>query len=418
MGRLSFFRRVRQAIGLTGLAVLFLLPAPAQAETDIPAQLGPRPFYLLEQLEAGALKDRLEACKAGPFYRSDFSIAHRGAPLQFPEHTRQSYQAALTMGAGIVECDVTFTQDRELVCRHSQCDLQATTDILLKPELAGKCTQPFQPADPATGAAASAKCCTSDITLAEFRTLKGKMDGVNKQATTPEEYVRGTADWRTDLYSATGTLMTHGESLNLIDRAGAKFTPELKAPQISMPFDGDFSQQDYARKLVEDYKARNIDPSRVYLQSFNLEDIRFWIETEPDFGRQAVYLDGRSKQIRPDDPNSFSPSMQALADMGLKIIAPPIWMLLSLDDTGEIIPSLYARKAREAGLDIIAWSLERSGPLTNGGGWYYKTVKPAIRSDGDMLKVLDILARDVGVIGVFSDWPATTTFYANCTDKN
>jgi len=24
------------------------------------------------------------------------------------------------------------------------------------------------------------------------------------------------------------------------------------------------------------------------------------------------------------------------------------------------------------------------------------------------------LARDVGVIGVFSDWPATTTFYANC----
>jgi len=25
-----------------------------------------------------------------------------------------------------------------------------------------------------------------------------------------------------------------------------------------------------------------------------------------------------------------------------------------------------------------------------------------------------MLAQDVGVIGVFSDWPATTTFYANC----
>ena len=23
-------------------------------------------------------------------------------------------------------------------------------------------------------------------------------------------------------------------------------------------------------------------------------------------------------------------------------------------------------------------------------------------------------AQDVGIIGLFSDWPATTTFYANC----
>lgn len=34
--------------------------------------------------------------------------------------------------------------------------------------------------------------------------------------------------------------------------------------------------------------------------------------------------------------------------------------------------------------------------------------------DGDVFKVLDVLAKDVGVIGVFSDWPATTTYYANC----
>jgi glycerophosphoryl diester phosphodiesterase len=29
--------------------------------------------------------------------------------------------------------------------------------------------------------------------------------------------------------------------------------------------------------------------------------------------------------------------------------------------------------------------------------------------------VLDVLARQVGVRGVFSDWPGTVTFYANCT---
>jgi glycerophosphoryl diester phosphodiesterase len=78
------------------------------------------------------------------------------------------------------------------------------------------------------------------------------------------------------------------------------------------------------------------------------------------------------------------------------------------------VPSPYARAARDAGLDIIAWSLERSGPLTNGGGWYYQSVQPVINNDGDTFSLLDVLARDVGVIGVFSDWPATTTFYANC----
>jgi glycerophosphoryl diester phosphodiesterase len=34
--------------------------------------------------------------------------------------------------------------------------------------------------------------------------------------------------------------------------------------------------------------------------------------------------------------------------------------------------------------------------------------------DGNTMKVLDVLAQDVGVIGVFSDWPATVTYYANC----
>ncbi len=106
--------------------------------------------------------------------------------------------------------------------------------------------------------------------------------------------------------------------------------------------------------------------------------------------------------------------MDTLAGYGVNIIAPPLWMLVTTDRRNRIVPSPYARAARNAGLDIIAWSLERSGPLTNGGGWYYQSVKPAINNDGDTLMLLDVLARDVGVIGVFSDWPATTTFYANC----
>jgi glycerophosphoryl diester phosphodiesterase len=28
--------------------------------------------------------------------------------------------------------------------------------------------------------------------------------------------------------------------------------------------------------------------------------------------------------------------------------------------------------------------------------------------------VIDVLAQQVGVKGIFSDWPATVTYYANC----
>ena len=31
-----------------------------------------------------------------------------------------------------------------------------------------------------------------------------------------------------------------------------------------------------------------------------------------------------------------------------------------------------------------------------------------------MYQALDALAQDVGVIGVFSDWPATVSYYASC----
>src|SRR5262245_65034100 len=82
-------------------------------------QLGPRPFFLVNDMADGPLKRELQRCSSGPFMRTDFSIGHRGAGLQFPEHTRESYEAGARMGAGIVECDVTFTKDQELVCRHA-----------------------------------------------------------------------------------------------------------------------------------------------------------------------------------------------------------------------------------------------------------------------------------------------------------
>lgn len=389
-----------------------VVQVPMGTAPDI--QVGSRPYFLIDDMEEGVLKTALEACSEGPFYKTDFSIGHRGAPMQYPEHTKESYQAAARMGAGILECDVTFTKDKELVCRHSQCDLHTTTNILAT-DLASRCSVPFMPADPQNGITAQAQCCTSDITLAEFKTLQGKMDAANPDGTSVEEYMNGTATWRTDLYSSRGTLLTHAESIELFKSLGTKMTPELKSPSVDMPFDG-FSQQDYAQKMIDEYKAANISADQVWPQSFNLTDLQYWIANEAEFALQAVYLDGRYADPTFDVANSstWSPSMQDLVNDGVKILAPPTWMLVAEGADNNIVPSEYAIAAKAAGLNIITWTLERSGPLADGGGWYYQTISNITEKDSDQLKLLDVLAKDVGVIGVFSDWPGTTSYYASC----
>ena len=390
-------------------------PKPVVVEGAVPVQLGPRPFFLVDDMADGPLKRDLQRCaRRSNFTPRDFSIGHRGAAMQFPEHTLESYTAAARMGAGIIECDVTFTKDKALVCRHAQNDLHTTTNILVTP-LAAKCTLPFVPAVlDAMGkvvAPARAECRTSDLTLAEFRTLRGKMDAANPAALTPAQYLAGTASWRTDLYSgpSSGTLMTHAESIELFKKLGVKMTPELKSPSVEMPFDG-FTQQAYAQKMIDEYKAAKVAPRKVFPQSFNIDDVLYWVNNEPAFGRQAVYL---------DDANGVAdlPDRRTLAGykaQGIRIWAPPTFALLAAEG-GRIVPSQAAKDARAAGLGLITWTLERSGILADGNnGWYFQTFDSAVKTEGDLLEALHVLAKDVGVRGVLSDWPATTTFFANC----
>jgi len=378
------------------------------------AELGPRPLYLINAMKESDLKKQLKSCAKGPFEKSDFSIGHRGAPLKFPEHTKESYIAAARMGAGIIECDVTFTKDKELVCRHSQCDLHTTTNILNTP-LASKCSQAFQAAkfdaDGTIIKPATAKCCTSDLILTEFKSLRGRVDVANPASTTIAEYLDVTPSFPTDLYTGNATLLTHAESIALFKSLNVKMIPELKAASVTMPFNG-FSQTDYAQKMIDEYKHEKVKANNVFVQSFNIGDIIYWLEKEPQFGKQAVYLD--SDVLR---DSGYQKAISALADIaqkGVNIIAPPMWALVTLDEAQNIVPSEYALTAKKLNLEIITWTLERSGKLETGGDWYYQSVTDAINNDGDTMQMLHVLANDVEVKGVFSDWPATTTYYANC----
>jgi len=256
------------------------------------------------------------------------------------------------------------------------------------------------------------------LTLGEFRTLKGKMDASNPAATTPEGYLGGTASWRTDLYTGRGTLVTLRESIQINKEMGVKHTPELKAgdpTRVNAVFG---SQAKYAQKMIDEFKAAGVNPKDVWAQSFNKDDVLYWIENEPRFGKQAVFLDSIDPTVTPPIPRMTLEELRQLKRKGVRIIAPPLFALLAVNGANEIVPSQYALDIKGLGFDIITWTFERSD-LRRGaasGGFYYlfDPEGKAVKKDSDMYKALDVLARQVGIIGIFSDWPATVTYYANC----
>jgi glycerophosphoryl diester phosphodiesterase len=408
------------------LKQLFGLGVPEPIDMDepnveirLPVQLGPRPYFLLNDMKDSKLKTDLTECAEEKklFALSDFAIGHRGAPLQFPEHTQPSYEAAAMMGAGLVECDITFTSDLELVCRHAQCDLHTTTDVVTRPELNAKCTTPWSPG-------VTPQCCTSDFTLEEIKTLCAKMDSsgdVNSEDALGYAY-GGTADFRTDLYQTScPKVLTHKESIAVIHAKGAKFIPEAKAPMVPMPF-RNFTQQDYAAKVVQEYLDMGVDPEDVWLQSNTVADIEYWVTTP--FGAQALMLDFDDDRVVDDDAEY----LDQVASTGVQFFGPPMWKLVAPNPeagkdiyTSDMIPSTFAEQIKARNMTIIPWTLDRTGspldkPVSTDYYWQTLQGQGLNLTEGSRFDLLDVLYKDVGIAAIFDDWPAVSAFYANCMD--
>eukprot|EP00659_Diplonema_papillatum_P008228 gene8228-12701_t len=255
--------------------------------------VGPRPMWLIRGMDAGPLRTALEACEGQEIQKHMWNIGHRGAPMQFPEHTVESYTAAAKMGAGIIECDVTFTKDHELM------------------------------------------------------------------------------------------------------------TPELKSG--NMP--ADFSREDFILKAINEYRTASVPGSDVFMQSFLLDDIKYI--TTPgnanDFADSAVFLTDPVSDGLPADLEQY---MRDLVASGIKYIAPAVNALATVNGQA-LVQTPYAVQAKAAGLKIIGWSWERSA-------WYYQSVSSLLDTDSKLMHFLHFLAQEVRIVGLFSDWPATTGFYANC----
>jgi glycerophosphoryl diester phosphodiesterase len=171
-----------------------------------------------------------------------------------------------------------------------------------------------------------------------------------------------------------------------------------------MPYDGDFTQILYAQTMIDHYIEAEVPPEDVYPQSFLWADIYYWLE-ETDYGGQAVALDElqycKPQKTCPEegDDEAWDRYFEPLLERGVAIVARAQEDMVRPGKGGvRFEPSDYANAANRAGIGMITWAFEEE----------------AAHNDVNKYELLDVLVQEVGIIGAFSDWPATVTFYANC----
>jgi len=153
----------------------------------------------------------------------------------------------------------------------------------------------------------------------------------------------------------------HKESIDLLKELGSQYTPELKGAnraakvQVETVFG---SQAAYAQAMIDDYKAAGISPAIVWAQSFNKDDICTGSRTiRNSAGRRCFWttpMSGRAAQRS---------GAEGFANQGIRIVAPADVGAADAGCPGQDRASQYARDAKAAGLDIITWTLERSGRI-------------------------------------------------------
>jgi glycerophosphoryl diester phosphodiesterase len=113
------------------------------------------------------LLEHLWEQKQPPMKKQPLVIGHRGASGSLPEHTLQAYKLAIEQGADYIEPDIVLTKDLVLICRHEPM-LSGTTNVSELPEFASRKTTKMVDGVPYEDWFAS------DFTLAEIKTLKAK----------------------------------------------------------------------------------------------------------------------------------------------------------------------------------------------------------------------------------------------------
>lgn len=181
------------------------------------------------------------------------AVAHRGASGYRPEHTLAAYQMAMDLGADFIEPDLVITKDGHLIARHEP-NIIDTTDVRSRPEFAKRLTKKLVDGESTEGYFAE------DFTLAEIKTLRAVQS----------------FPFRDSSYNGIFEIPTFDEIIALVldyeKMSGRKvgIFPETKHPTYFRKM-GKPLEEKLLEALV---KHKFTDPKRVFIQSFEVENLQ------------------------------------------------------------------------------------------------------------------------------------------------
>ena len=183
-------------------------------------------------------------------------IGHRGASGTFPEHTLESYKAAIDQGADFIEPDLVLTKDGVMIARHEPM-LDDTTDVATQFDASRKTTK-------LVDGVSTTAYFASDFTLAEIRTLRAKQS-------------RST---RSSAFDGLYEIPTLAEVIALAQTEGAKvgrsvgIYPEIKHSTFHK---GLFGANVFEDKLLATLHPiyGNSASAPVFIQSFEVSNLQY-----------------------------------------------------------------------------------------------------------------------------------------------
>ncbi|MBE9200382.1 MULTISPECIES: phytase [unclassified Nodularia (in: cyanobacteria)] len=212
-------------------------------------------------------------------------IGHRGASGELPEHTLGAYKLAIERGADFIEPDLVATKDGVLIARHEP-NIINTTDVASRPEFSDRFTTKM------VDGVAEEGFFVSDFTLAEIKTLRAIM---------PQGF-------RTQVFNGLYEIPTLAEIIELVQQIEADTGKKIGIyPETKHPTFHDDLGLSLEEPLLATLEATGFtDPSRIYIQSFEVSNLKELsqltnIPLVQLFGAGGINLDGSLIETRPYD---------------------------------------------------------------------------------------------------------------------
>lgn len=303
--------------------------------------------------------------------------AHRGASGYFPEHTLESYAAAMTMGADLIEPDVVVTKDGVLIARHEN-ELSDTTDVAMKfPER--KTTKRIDGKD-------ISGFFSEDFLWSEIQTLRAK-----ERLSFRDQSKNGL--YRVPRLEEVVALV---ESYNKTNGTRVGLYPETKHSvyfeSIGLPIEPSLLS-------VLDASWFSKNPELVYIQSFEVENLMKLSRMQRIPYRRMFLVDRKDRSpvyssSYPGQKRSYGEwlSLQGMKDLSGFVFGIAVRKdLLVRESAMGAVPSDVVSKARQHDLAVHTWTLREERQF----------VLPMFKSASEELTFL----VSTGISGFFADFP-------------